>query len=177
VRRAGRRRAALSFEVTRIDAAPRDIRVHAQPPLAYDQAPLESAEECAMVTLRTVVFLAAAAAGVLPAFELAAQDRVAEGQRIFRTRCGSCHSVEPGQHRAGPSLAGIVGAKAGTAEGARHSQAMQNSGIVWNEQTLDAYLANPRQAVPGTTMTVSMPNANERAAVIAYLGTLGSRAN
>lgn len=101
----------------------------------------------------------------------AAQD-AAEGERQFRTRCASCHSTEAGQNRVGPHLSGILGRTAGAVEGARYSAAMKSSGIVWDAQRIDAYLANPRQLVPGTSMPVGLPNAGQRGQVIEYLRTL-----
>jgi cytochrome c len=102
-----------------------------------------------------------------------AQEDTAAGQRQFQSRCASCHGVEAGQNRIGPHLADIVGRKAGTVEGARYSNALQSSDIVWDAQSLDAYLAAPAQRVPGTTMTVGVPDAQQRSEIVAYLGTLG----
>jgi cytochrome c len=107
-----------------------------------------------------------AAPTVLPS---AQAQQAADGERLFRTRCGTCHTVEPGQNRVGPSLAGVIGRTAGALEGARYSPALQQSGIVWSSETIDEYLANPRQLVPGTTMTVGLRAPEERAAIIAYL--------
>lgn len=101
-----------------------------------------------------------------------AQQSAAEGERVFRTQCAACHSVEAGQNRVGPHLAGVVGRKAGGVEGARYSPALKASAMVWDEETLEAFLANPRETVPGTTMTIGVRNADQRAAVIAYLKTL-----
>lgn len=100
-----------------------------------------------------------------------AQDAAA-GERLFRTRCGSCHSVQPGQNRVGPSLSGVVGRKAGSVEGARYSQAMRGTDITWDATQLGTYLANPRGMVPGTSMTVSVPGTNDRGSIVAYLETL-----
>jgi cytochrome c len=97
-----------------------------------------------------------------------AQDAAA-GERAFRTRCGTCHSLDPGQNRAGPSLAGVIGRKAGSVEGARYSQGLRDSGITWDAQSLDGFLADPRGTVPGTSMTVALRDAAQRAAIIAYL--------
>ncbi|WP_432612802.1 c-type cytochrome, partial [Mesorhizobium mediterraneum] len=82
---------------------------------------------------------------------------------------GACHSLEPSQNRAGPHLSGVVGRTAGSVEGARYSAAMRESDIVWDGGTLDTFLAAPRQIVPGTSMTVGVPNAAQRAAIIGYL--------
>ncbi|MGO1075631.1 c-type cytochrome [Inquilinus sp. CA228] len=120
-----------------------------------------------MTLARPAMLLAFAAllGAPLPAV---AQDAAA-GERAFRTRCATCHSVEPGQNRAGPSLAGVAGRKAGSVEGARYSQALRDSGITWDSQSLDGYLADPRGTVPGTSMTVRLADAAQRAAIIAYL--------
>ena len=125
--------------------------------------------------------LAAALAVVLPIAALlplvaipAAAQEAAEGERLFRARCAACHAAGPGPVRIGPPLAGVVGRTAGSAEGARTSPALRQSGLVWSAQTLDAYLADPRRAVPGTTMTVALRDAGERAAVVAYLAGLAA---
>ncbi|WGD29184.1 c-type cytochrome [Ancylobacter sp. WKF20] len=99
----------------------------------------------------------------------AAGAQEANGDRLFRTRCASCHSLEPGQNRIGPSLSGIVGRKAGSLEGARYSQGLRDLGITWDAAQLNSFLANPRAMVKGTTMTVAVTNAADRAAIIAYL--------
>jgi cytochrome c len=105
----------------------------------------------------------------LPAVSSAQMQQAADGEQLFRTRCGTCHTLAPGQNRVGPSLAGVIGRTAGTLEGARYSPSLRQSGIVWSSETIDKYLANPRQLVPGTTMTVGLRAPEERAAVIAYL--------
>lgn len=104
---------------------------------------------------------------VMPAAALA-QDSAA-GERLFRTRCASCHALEAGQNRIGPSLSGVIGRAAGAAEGARYSQGLRDLAVAWDTARLDAFLANPRAMVKGTTMTVSVPGEADRAAIIAYL--------
>ncbi|WP_183924087.1 c-type cytochrome [Rhizobium mongolense] len=96
------------------------------------------------------------------------------GERLFRTRCGTCHSANSGENRMGPHLSGLLGRSAGTIEGARYSKALGGSGIVWDEERLQAFLANPRQVVPGTTMTVSIRDEAQRSAIIAYLRSLST---
>ena len=117
--------------------------------------------------------LIAAAPATVFAPSALAQDAAA-GERQFKARCGSCHSVEAGQNRIGPELSRVVGREAGSVDGARYSAALKRSGIVWDAGTLDAYLANPRQAVPGTSMPVGLTNAGQRAQVIEYLRSLSS---
>ena len=117
--------------------------------------------------LRFALTALLAAVGLL--LSAAASAQQADGERLFRQRCGTCHSMEAGQNRAGPHLSGIIGRAAGTVEGARYSTAMQDSNIVWDDQSLDGFLAAPRRMVPGTSMTVGIPNAAQRAAIISYL--------
>jgi cytochrome c2 len=60
----------------------------------------------------------------------------AAGRLVFR-KCQACHSIEPGRNMLGPSLAGVIGRKAGTESGYNYSPAMKSADIVWNPQTLD----------------------------------------
>ncbi|RWL02491.1 cytochrome c family protein [Mesorhizobium sp.] len=120
----------------------------------------------------SLVALLAAVGLLLP---VAASAQQADGERLFRQRCAACHSLEPGQTRAGPHLSGVIGRRAGSVEGARYSAALRGSDIVWDSGTLDAFLAAPRQRVPGTSMTVGVPNAAQRAAIIGYLEGAGAQ--
>lgn len=92
-----------------------------------------------------------------------------EGERLFRQRCASCHGTQPGQSRIGPHLAQLANRRAGSVEGARYSSALRDAGLTWDEATLDRFLANPRAAVPGTTMSFSVPNEAQRRSIIAFL--------
>ena len=93
-----------------------------------------------------------------------------DGDRLFRTTCGICHTIQSSQNRLGPSLAGIVGRKAGTVPGFNYSDANKNSNVVWDEAQLDQYLTDPKQFMPGTKMIYpGMKEAEQRKAVIAYL--------
>ena len=98
------------------------------------------------------------------------------GARAYRT-CGACHSLEPGRHMTGPSLAQFWGRKAGTTKGfTRYSQALKSLDLVWNEDTLDGWLANPRAAVPGSTMNFrGIKDAKVRSNLIAFLKSVGSK--
>jgi cytochrome c len=92
------------------------------------------------------------------------------GEAVFK-RCAACHSLKPGENKVGPSLFGGMGKKAGSVDGYRYSDALKNSGLVWDEATLDSFLAAPAKKVPGTKMAVGVPNATDRADLIAYLAT------
>jgi len=92
------------------------------------------------------------------------------GESAFKRNCAACHVVEAGQNRLGPSLAGIVGRKAGTVPGFAYSDANKNSGVTWDEATLDTYLQDPKKFMPGTKMvSPGVKDADARAALIAYL--------
>lgn len=98
----------------------------------------------------------------------------AEGARAFRA-CAACHSLEPGRHLTGPSLADFFGRKAGTIEGfTRYSPALKDANVVWDEETLEAWLANPQALVPGNLMSFpGIQDKKVRADLIAYLKTVG----
>ncbi len=88
------------------------------------------------------------------------------------TTCGVCHSVEPGQNMIGPSLAGVVGRRAGSLAGANYSPAMQSANITWNEANLRRYIVDPNAVVPGGTMPAPGVSAAEAQAIVNYLKTL-----
>lgn len=115
-----------------------------------------------------LVFAALAASG--PA--LAGGDP-AKGEKVFKTHlCFSCHKLEPGKHAIGPSLAGVFGRKAGTAEGFKgYSEELKASGIVWSEETIDKWVQNPKAMVEKTKMLLPKPVTDEqdRADLLAYL--------
>ena len=89
------------------------------------------------------------------------------GEEIY-TRCLACHALA--YDRTGPRHCGLLGRRAGSVKGFAYSEAMKDSKIVWTDKTLDRFLANPLQAVPGTTMGYAgVADAKERADLIAYL--------
>jgi cytochrome c len=98
-----------------------------------------------------------------------AQD-IEMGKQAFAA-CAPCHAAD--QNAVGPKLGGVLHRPAGSVEGFRYSRAMKNSGIVWDEKSLDAYLAEPQKLVPGNLMPFSgVADAQRRSDLIAYLGTL-----
>lgn len=85
--------------------------------------------------------------------------------------CASCHSLQPGVNLSGPSLADLWSRKAATtASYGRYTEALKKSGIEWDENTLNAWLADPQAMVPGTAMTFRGIAKNEtRADLIEFL--------
>lgn len=98
----------------------------------------------------------------------------AKGATVFN-KCKTCHTLEAGKNKIGPSLQGVIGRSAGTVEGFNYSEGMKAagaSGVVWSEDTLDKYLTAPKQFVPGNKMPFpGLPKAEDRANVIAYIKT------
>jgi cytochrome c len=95
----------------------------------------------------------------------------AAGEKVF-AQCKTCHVVEPGVNRIGPSLAGIVGRKAGEVAGYSYSAANKGSGITWTAEKLYQYLEKPARVVPGTKMAFAgLAKGQDRADVIAYLSS------
>jgi cytochrome c len=114
-----------------------------------------------------VIGCVALAAGVVNAG--AAQD-AKNGQNVFDSSCGNCHTVKEGKHKSGPSLFGVVGRPAGSLEGFVYSDAMKASGLVWTAEKLDAFALNPKGIVPETKMKFGgVKNDKSRADLLAYL--------
>jgi cytochrome c2 len=99
---------------------------------------------------------------------------VGHGKTTFDAMCGVCHSVqETGGPTQGPNLLGILGRKAGAdPEFPLYSTALKDSGLKWNKKTLDKFLLNPGEKVPGTVMPMLIADKKARTDVVAYLATL-----
>ena len=92
------------------------------------------------------------------------------GEELYNSRCIACHS--PDANRVGPKHRGVVGRKAGSLPDFNYSKAVRNSGVVWDEQTLDDWLTNPQAFIPGQRMNFKVADPADRADLIAYLKTL-----
>ena len=98
---------------------------------------------------------------------LAAAGNPERGEEIY-TRCMACHTLA--QNRVGPRHCGLFGRKAGSVPNYPYSPAMKKYGVTWNEETLDRFIENPLQTVPGTKMGYAgVKDPQERADLIAYL--------
>lgn len=97
----------------------------------------------------------------------------AKGKKIFN-KCKACHSLEEGKKKVGPSLFGIVGKAAGTVEGYKYSKAMKESGLTWDEATLDSFIKKPKKFLKGTKMSFAgLKKEDQREDLIAYLKAAG----
>ena len=110
-------------------------------------------------------------AAALPALGQDAASTPDAGALVYRQRCQNCHALPPAKSPLGPSLVGVVGRPAASGEFA-YSSALKATDLIWNDAALDRYIAAPTREVPGTRMILGLPDAKQRAAVIAYLATL-----
>jgi cytochrome c len=116
------------------------------------------------VCLVALAALAGSAAGALAADP-------AEGEKIFNHKCKVCHQIGEGaKNFVGPELNGLIGRKTGSVPDYNYSEANKESGIVWNEDNLKQYLADPKKMIPGTKMIFAgLPKESERDDLVAYL--------
>ena len=106
--------------------------------------------------------------------QLATAADAVRGGELYSSRCGACHDLV--ENGAGPRHAGLLNRKAGTQPGYDYSAALRASGIVWDEQQLDRWLANPTALIPGNKMVVRLANdPQDRRDIIAFLKEATSR--
>ena len=108
-------------------------------------------------------------AGASLAAVTALQGDPVRGKALYQG-CTGCHSVD--DNDLGPRHRGVVGRRAGSIEDYSYSPALKNSGLTWDEATLDRWLTNPSALVPGTKMFFKLDAAQDRADVISYLASL-----
>ena len=110
---------------------------------------------------------------VFAALPASAQD-LANGEKVWK-KCKACHTLEEGgKNKIGPNLFGIVGAPAGAVEGFKYSKAFLEAGLTWDDETLIAWLADPKDVVRGTKMAFpGLKKDSDIADVIAYMAEEG----
>jgi cytochrome c len=111
--------------------------------------------------------------GALVGPALAAGDP-ANGEKVFR-RCSACHVADDDTNRLGPHLGNVYGRQAGSVEGYNYSEGLAEADFVWDETTLDPWLADPKAYIPGTRMVLKLSKPADRADVIAYLKSLNGK--
>lgn len=125
------------------------------------------------IKILLLVFGAIQVLGATPA--IAGGDAV-RGKKVFN-KCKACHSIKAGKHKIGPSLAGVIGRKSGTAKGFKRYKGLKGADWTWDEETLDEYLTNPKLFVKSrnkrkSAMMLKLKKKRDRDNVIAYLKTL-----
>nr|AFI78380.1 sulfur/thiosulfate oxidation protein SoxD [uncultured bacterium ws101A12] len=172
----------ITMRATVLDVTPEETRarrvqelVDATRPGAREDAPAEAVVAVAEEAVAETGDGAAEAAVEEVAVSTADPALVAEGEKLFR-QCKTCHQVGDGaKHRTGPHLNGVIGRAAGGADGFRYSGAfdkLAEDGVVWNAETLAAFLADPKGYARGTRMSFrGIKDADDLAAMTAYLAT------
>ena len=99
----------------------------------------------------------------------------AAGRSLFERTCANCHSTEAGVNKVGPTLFDVVDRPIASVQGYDYSPKMKSQRTrhkVWSERQLDAYLTNPREMLHGVKMYFAVPDAKDRADLLAYLVTI-----
>ena len=97
----------------------------------------------------------------------------AAGAKLFKAKCATCHTCnEGGPNKQGPNLFGVMGRQSGQTNGFKYTKANNESGIVWNDETLFAYLENPKKYIKGTNMAFpGFKKEKDRHDMVAFLNT------
>ncbi len=122
-----------------------------------------------MAKAKILALTIVAALAASPAF---AGGDVKKGAKVFK-KCKSCHTLKAGKHKSGPSLAGVIGRKAGSVDGYKKYKGLKGADFAWDEANLDKFLTNPKKFLgKKSSMTMKLKKAKDRANVIAYLKSL-----
>ncbi len=126
------------------------------------------AREGLVLVIAVILFLAN---GIVHAPAASAQSGgdVGRGRALYDGRCGGCHSLDV--NRTGPRHRGVIGRRVASTDGFDYSPALRRVGGVWTPDRLDAWLQGPQRMAPGSRMYLTVPDANQRRDIIAYLAT------
>jgi len=97
---------------------------------------------------------------------------LANGQALYRAKCGGCHSIEV--NRIGPAHRGLIGRRIATAPGYAYSPALKKLTGVWTPARIDLWLQGPQKMAPGSKMFSTVSDAAQRRDIIAYLAANSS---
>ena len=89
------------------------------------------------------------------------------GQDVFERRCAGCHTLD--RDKEGPRLGGVYGRTAGSVGTFQYSDALKNSKVTWNDESLNTWLSGTEKLVPGNDMAFLVANPEERREIIDYL--------
>jgi cytochrome c len=146
--------------------------LQAVPLNAREQFGSKVEDELMVKTLATAVALIVASA------EMTLAQDVEKGAAVFK-KCAICHKIGPGAtNLVGPELNGLDDRKSGSVPGFSYSDANKNSGIIWNEQTFEDYIKDPKAKIPGTKMVFAgIKNEQEAKDLWAYLKQFDPQGN
>jgi cytochrome c len=140
-----------------------EVKKGDMPPLQY--LALHWDARISKADVQTLSVLGKSGGGSEPAL-VGAGDAV-RGKAIFEKRCTGCHAIAA--DREGPHLSGVFGRKAGSVAGFTYSAGLKKLGVTWNDATLERWLSDPDLMVPDNNMSFSVPKAEERRDLIAFL--------
>ena len=100
-----------------------------------------------------------------------AQTTGKHAKELFDKRCGGCHALD--RDKEGPRLGGVYGRAAGSVTSFQYSGPLQNSKLVWTDETLDKWLTDPEKMVPDSDMAFHVESADERREIISFLKSSG----
>jgi cytochrome c len=123
---------------------------------------------------RITVLAAAVCAVAAPARAQPPADATA-GQATYEAKCGGCHSLD--ENRIGPRHRNVVGRKVASLTDYDYSPAIRKLGGVWTPARIDKWLQGPQTMAPGAKMFFSVPDADQRRNVIAYLASVSKPAS
>jgi cytochrome c len=95
------------------------------------------------------------------------------GREYYEKRCTGCHALD--NVKVGPSLRGVYGRRAAADPAFPYSDALKKAAVVWDDSTLDRWLADPEAVAPDNDMAFRLNRAEERAAIIAFLKQLPAK--
>ncbi len=122
-----------------------------------------------MMTIRRTILAATAIAAGLAIAPALADGDAKKGEKVFR-KCKTCHEISEPKNKIGPHLVGIIGRPAGSVEGFSYSDAMKNSGLTWDVETIAKYMADPKGFIPGNKMVfVGLKKESDVEDLLAYL--------
>ena len=98
---------------------------------------------------------------------IAAEPDAKRGRVLYESRCIACHSLDA--NRVGPRHRGLFGRKAGAVDDYPYSSALAASAIIWNDDSLERWLADPERLISGQRMNFRISESQDRTDIIAYL--------
>jgi cytochrome c len=123
--------------------------------------------------IRAIRFLTAAFTAVVLIGASQLTPDTSRGRELFERRCTGCHALD--SMKAAPPLRAVFGRPAAGAARYPYSDALKQSRITWDEESLDKWLSDPERLIPGNDMSFRLDNATERADIIAYLKQLRTK--
>lgn len=119
----------------------------------------------------TIAFAAALGLAAAAGGQAALAADADAGAKVYREKCKACHYIDREKHKAGPHLVGIFGRRAGAIDGYGFTKAMRDSGVVWDDSSVEAYLAAPDEFIRGGNKSafLGLKDPEDRADVIAYM--------